>query len=158
MELGKLASGQSVVDRYSSHTHQGLTMEVLQEAFAKISLKGEQFQVIQVDFDRIVGKNKCVRTNSDDRIVYALRNKRFGLTRFVKNREPEDCFSVVVILKKAEEDNTYVLVTAFIGEKAQPEPWDRNATEESVEFWNSHALIWGSEETLPGTETTQCPW
>src|SRR3989344_3688850 len=25
-------------------------------------------------------------------------------------------------------------------------------------FWESRALIWGSEETIPGTETTVCPW
>ena len=63
---------------------------------------------------------------------------------------------VVVILKRTEEYG-YVLLTAFIGKKAEPEPWDRSATEKSVEFWSVRALIWGHEPVVPGTETSECP-
>jgi hypothetical protein len=156
--LGRLAFGQLVVDRYNSHLHPEVLL-LLPEAFERIRLPGEQFMVVQVDFDRIVGNTTCVRTESGNQIVFAQRPKRFGLTRFVMNRKPEPCRSVVVILKKADNlADAFALVTAFIGVKPQPEPWDRNATEKSVEFWSDHALVWESEPIIPGTETDICPW
>lgn len=153
--LGTLASGQVVVDRYNSHLHPGVKA-ILPEALAQIHMNGEEFQIHQVDFDRVVGQTTCVETSSKDEIVYAKRPKRYGYSRFVLNREAEDCSSVVVILKKGED--YYVLITAFIGEKPEPEPWDRNATSQSESFWRNHALIWGSEPVLEHTITRSCPW
>jgi hypothetical protein len=133
----------------------------LPAALARIKSGGRQFLVEEVDFGRPIGETICIATRPGDEIVYAQRPNRQGLTRFVKNRQPEPCNSVVVILKTAdtvEDAGKYVLVTAFVGRLAEPEPWDRNATEKSVEFWSSHALIWGYEEVIPGTVTSVCPW
>ena len=91
------------------------------------------------------------------------------MTRFVKSRTPEPCSSVVVILKKADrQPGVYVLITAFIGRKAEPEPWDQRSFSQqsdpaeaerlSREFWAANALVWGSEEVFRGTETNECPW
>lgn len=152
-----LGSGQIVVDRYNSHLHESVTA-LLPEALAKVILKDTQFAVEQVNFDRIVGETTCVETHESDQIVFAQRPKRFGLSRFVKNRKPETCKSVVVILKKAEDGDYYVLITAFIGVRPEPEPWDRNATPQSAGFWATHALVWGTEPVVPGTETNRKPW
>ena len=166
--LGKTFDGFVVIDRDDSHvqSHKDV-LGVLPEALAKISARGRNFIVEEVVFDRIVGKTICVPTGPGDEIVFAQRPNRFGLTRFVKNREAMDTKSVTIILKKAE-DNKYILITAFIGPLAPAEPWDtrnfkrsgnfKKAQKESLEFWNTHALVWGVEETLPGTETTTCPW
>jgi hypothetical protein len=154
----RLKSGEVVVDRYNSHLHESV-LPLLPEALAKIETMGRSFLIEEVVFDHIIGETTCVGTGSTDEIVFAKRPKRFGLTRFVKNRRPEPCSSVVVILKTADgQPGAYVLVTSFVGGKPEPEPWDRNATGNSVAFWSSHALIWGSEEIVLGTETTQCPW
>lgn len=154
----KLKSGEEVVDRYNSHLHQSV-VPLLPEALAKIETKGRGFLVEEVDFGHLVGESVCVATTSSDEIVYAKRPKRFGHSRFVKNRKPEPCSSAVVILKTADgQPGAFVLVTAFIGQKPEPEPWDRNATAKSVEFWNSHALLWESESVIAGTETQKCPW
>lgn len=152
-----LGSGQIVVDRFNSHLHESVTA-VLPEALAKVSLSGTQFAVEQVDFDRFVGVTTCVVTHEGDQIVYAQRPKRFGLSRFVKNRQPESCKSVVVILKKAEDGDYFVLITAFIGVRPEPEPWDRNTTPKSKDFWSTHALVWDTEPVVPGTETYRKPW
>lgn len=152
--LGRLGSGQQVVDRHASHIHSDVSV-LLVVVFRKIHLSKE-FDVVQVDFDRFVGNTTCVATTENDDVIFAQRPNRSGLTRFVKNREPAPCRSVTVILKKAREG--YVLISAFIGGKPEPEPCDSNATERSVLFWSSHALIWGSEEILLGTETEICPW
>lgn len=157
-QVGKLGSGQIVVDRYRSHLHESV-LDILSEALSRVNLTTEIFAVEQVDFDRVVGETICVATSDADEIVFAQRPRRGGLTRFVKNRQPESCSSVVLILKKTEDiDETFVLITAFIGEVAEPEPWDENATEKSVEFWNTHALVWGSEQVFWATETKICPW
>ncbi len=156
--LGALGSGQVVIDRSQSHMHESVRA-LLPETFSRINLSNEQFTLQQVDFDEVVGETVCVTTSGKDEVVFAQRPRRAGLTRFVKNRAPESCSSVCVILKRAEDrPSTYVLVTAFIGVCPEPEPWDWNANEKSLEFWKTHALIWGSEEIIPGTETLVCPW
>lgn len=156
--VGKLASGEPVVDRYRSHLHDSVSA-ILLEALSRVESLNRSFIVAQVDFDRVVGETICVNTRKGDEIVFAKRPKRFGLTRFVKNRKPEPCQSAVVILKAADDlSGAYVLVTAFIGLKPEPEPWDRNATANSRKFWETHALLWGSEPVIPGSETQVCPW
>ncbi len=155
--LGRLLSGEPVVDRHNSHIHRDVA-RLLPEALAKVDAQGRTFLVEEVDFGRLVGETVCVTTGVGDTIVFAQRPRRFGLSRFVKNRAPEPCSKVVVILKKDDHEDYYVLITAFVGHWPEPEPWDRNVTERSVAFWSSHALIWGSEPVVSGTETDQCPW
>ena len=152
----KLASGEAVLDRYNSHAHNSVR-HLLPDVFARVLSQGRNFFIEEVDLDQIIGETVCVPTTDADEIVWAQRPKRFGLTRFVKNRTAEQCSKVVVILKKGDRGD-YVLITAFVGSRPEPEPWDRNATPKSVEFWSTHALVWGSEEIIHGTETNQCPW
>jgi len=158
--IGILGSGEPVIDRYNSHLHEGVS-RLLPAAFAQISSLGRKFFVEEVDFGRSIGETVCVQTTDADEVVWAKRPKRFGHSRFVKNRPPEPCSSVVIILKTADGEadrGKYVLVAAFVGIRPEPEPWDRNATANSRAFWASHALIWGCEPIVPGTETTVCPW
>jgi hypothetical protein len=155
-EVWKLKSGETVVDRHQSHLHPGVE-QLLTDALGRIESAGRGFLVEEVEFGRIIGETTCVTTGLGDDVVYAKRPKRFGLSRFVKNRSPESCSSIVVILK-AGDCGEYVLITAFVGHRPEPEPWDRNATANSRAFWDSHALVWGSEPTIPGTETSRCPW
>ena len=171
------ADGSAVVDRHNSHIHDGVA-EILPEALGRIRAGNRPFLVEEVKFDHVVGTTCCVRTGPDDSIVYARRPRRAGVTRFVKNRAVEPCDSVVIILKEADEG--YVLITAFIGSLAEPEPWDAEArlrqlrrspgtstaalaeaedkAKRSATFWAENALVWGSEPVEPGTETQICPW
>lgn len=163
----KLASGEPVYDRNNSHIHEGV-MRLLPAAFARIDSEGRQFLVEEVDYGRPIGETICVATGRGDEIVYSKRPKRFGYSRFVKNRNPEPYNAVTVILKRDGHEDYYVLITAFVGPRPEPEPWDRKnfsqqsdpqeAERRAQEFWSSHALVWGCEETIPGTETTVCPW
>lgn len=153
----QLRSGETVVDRHRSHIHPGVA-SLLPEALSRINSAGKDFLVEEIDFGRSIGETVCVPTSDADEIVWAQRPGRFGLTRFVKNREPEACNAVTVILKRDDVEDSYVLITGFVGHRPEPEPWDWNATPQSVAFWSSHALIWGSEPVIPGTETTTCPW
>lgn len=156
----QLGSGEIVIDRPDSHvaTHHTV-VPLLGEALSRIYSAGRDNIVDEVDLSRIVGKTICVETSDGNDIIYAKRPNRQGLTRFVKNRQPEPCTAVTICLNKAEGNGHYILATAYVGHRAPAEPWDTEwASEQSVPFWNTHALIWGKEAIEPGTETNRCPW
>ena len=138
--LGALASGEVVFDRHHSHLHKN-TEELLPRVFRHINANGRPFFVEEIDIGREIGTSSCVETTNRDTIFYANRNGRMGPTRFVMGRKPESTSKVTVVCKKDDIDDHYILMTAYIGEKAEPEPWDKNATTESDSFWQSHALI-----------------
>ncbi len=154
----KLASGETVRDRLTSHLH-GDILPLLADVFRDLRSEGRPFIITTKEFDEPIGTTVKVETRDGDEIVYAQRLNRKGLTRFVKNREQEPTKNVTAILKRLEETpDTYIIITAFKGDPAPPEPGDKNAGPDAVEFWNRNALIWGSEPTVPGTETTEKPW
>ncbi len=157
--LGALSSGEKVFERSDAHFHKGIDASLIKEALSKILSENRGFVETAVDMKRIVGLKHCVKTNENDQIFYARRTGREGLSRFVKNRKAEPCQFLTVILKKAYEGNEYILVTAFISDESMKEPWDRSANkEESIEYWNTHALVEGCEEIDSCTVTTVCPW
>lgn len=128
---------------------------LLAEALSRIDASGRRFFVETVNFGRPIGETTLVRTCPDDEIIYAQRPGRSGLTRFVKDRTPESCTTLVVVLKRVATDEDYVLVDAFVGIRAEPEPWDEQsfraaadpikAREESKNFWSSHAVVWEAQ-------------
>ena len=150
--LGRLASGEAVINRRRSHLH-GDVEKYLAEALGKVTSDGKYFVVANVDLGRVIGQRVCVETSDTDEILFAKRQHRKGLTRFVKNRKPKDSSTVQLVLKQTEDLNTYVCLTAYVGIHSEPEPWDPNATENSVKFWETHALIWGTTPIVEGTET-----
>jgi hypothetical protein len=154
--LGTLASGQQVFDRYTSHLHGDAAMEkLLQDSFANINLTDEEFVRAIIDFGAPIGETVCVTTRDTDKILYAQREKRLGLTRFVQERTPEPTSTLCVLLKKVPAG--YIVITAFKGAPSELEPWDPNAGEPAKEFWSGHALLWGREKTVAGTETSVMP-
>jgi len=143
--LGRLMSGEEVVDRFDSHSH--TDPGILERALSMIDSRGERFIKREVFMGEPTGYSECVETADGDEIVYAYRAGRYGPTRFVKNRQPEPTETVsVILLRDDNDDKKMVLITSWAGEMAEPEPWDRNATPESTNFWSNHALVWGSQE------------
>lgn len=159
--IGRLATGEAVFGGRNGHfaTHAAASPELsalVVEALGQVD-GGEQFITASVDLGRVVGATACVPTTSEDDIVFARRPSRHGLTRFVRGRQPVPTQFLAVILRKSQDG--YELLTSWVGELAPHEPWDRHADlAVSIPFWSSHALVWGVEETIPGTETTVCPW
>lgn len=157
--LGALQSSELVFDSNPSHLEGHPTVRpYLAAALQRTASLGRERIYEEIDFDRCIGVSNCVHTGPADEIVYAQRKNRIGLTRFVRNRVPEPCSSVVIVLVRLEQGG-YVLRTAFIGNKTPMEPWDpESVASVSLPFWNAHALVWGHAEIVPGTETTECPW
>ena len=151
--VGRLANGLPVYDRPNSHLHDGdggLTPELLQGALKRVETT-DMFHVETVDFDHVVGFSTCVTINEGDQVVMAIRKGRQGPTPMVLGRQAEPCKAVTVVLKKDYREGYYVLITAFVGEAAEKEPWDRSLLpgspehERCVEFWRTHALIFDPE-------------
>lgn len=158
-EVGTLASGETVWEFADSHLgdHPSV-VPLVEEVLGKISSDERDVFVEEVDLGRVVGENIRIETIDADEIVYAIRPGRGGHTRFVKNRTPESCSSVVVILERLENGD-YKVITAFIGTRCPAEPWNHPWSDKtSLPYWRRHALVWGYEEVVKGTETTECPW
>lgn len=152
--LGKTRDGYEVYDRVDSHFHAegGLTLELLKEALSYMYANGANFKVKVVHFKRIVGINNCVAIRNFDEVVMVYRKGRKGPTPMVKNRGGEPCKEITIIIRKDKENtNRYTLITAFVGGKSQPEPWDKRLKPgskelaESIEFWQTHALLYNEE-------------
>lgn len=163
-----LKNGERVDDRFNSHVHARIE-NLITEGLVMIDSHGRDFIEEAVDFGRPIGETICVATDECDQIVFAKRPRRGGHSRFVLGRQPEPCSSLMLVLKAISKDKQeFLLITAFVGYKPQPEPWDERyfsqqknpieARRKAQVFWENHALIWGGEEITAGTETSVCPW
>lgn len=151
--LGNSKNGIPVFDRPNSHfLDHGFSKETMKEALSRIT-QTSQFEKHVVNMGEQVGFTNCVVVSDEDRIVMAVRKNRLGPTPMVLNREPEPCNSVVIILKKGHDDEGeyFILITAFVGEGSEPEPWDSQLDHDSEEyaravlFWQTHALVYDEE-------------
>lgn len=114
----------------------------------------------QTDMGRVVGVSDLVATDETDHIVFATRKNRDRPIRFTKSRRPQPCSLVTVVLNRLppEESGDYDLFTAWIGPDMPPFPGNEGERPESQAFWENHALAWGTQEIVSGSETTTPPW
>lgn len=156
--FGMTKNGYQVYDRKKSHIARDVLPNLV-DVIPQIE-PAENFQIIEYDFGKVIGKTYCVELTEKDRpnIYYKRRKYREGQTKFVRYRQPDPTQYMTIILKKIDEG--YLVITAFNGRIAEPEPWDENAFKQdprgyeaakaaSEKFWNNHALI----ETIRSIET-----
>lgn len=152
--IWKLWSGEAVINRSTSHIHDGISFDIIQEALWKIQSEDERYIDQTIYFDRSIGQSLRIATTDEDEIVFAKRKNRRWLSRFVKNKAPLDYNGLtLVLLKDKYHSNQYVLMTAYIGDKAPPEPRDNDVfdriengdllKEQALEFWSKQALLRG---------------
>jgi hypothetical protein len=135
--------------------------ELVSEIIQGLELQGQKIAT-HIDMGRIVGTTDVVETNDSDEIVYGMRKNRSddGLVPFTKSREGEPCQYVAVQLEP-QQDGSYILASAWIGtfgDDDEPFPQSPDATERSINFWDKHAFVYGSQEIVEGTETQLRPW
>lgn len=135
--------------------HHPKLVEAAKNALAGIEAKDDVVRFEQ-EMDEVVGMTDLVETTPDDEVLYALRPLRSIYSRFVKNRKSQPTRWIVVDLRK--DGDAYVLRTAFVGRMTPSFPGGDYLSEQSREFWANHALVWESQEIVPGSETTECPW
>ena len=109
------------------------------------------------DMGRTIGLTNLVTTGENDEILYAKRPHRTTYTRFALHRQAEPTRFVTIALRK-DAAGDYELWSAWLGRAAPQFPGDEFETPASKPFWQSHALVWGTQAIEPGSETPNCPW
>ena len=159
--LGKTKDGIEVFfDPHLSHAsthfaHQPQLRSAVEKVIPTLEANSDLVRVDR-NMEEIIGNTDLVETSDSDEIVYALRPKRTVYSRFVKGKSSVPTSWITVVLRK--KGNIYILYTAFVGRNVPSFPGGDYLPEQSREFWSTHALVWGSQEIIPGTETTVCPW
>ena len=129
------------------------------ELLSKMIIEGDLIAK-DIDMEKIIGESDVVEIDSTDDIVYAIRKSREdqGRVPFTKSRPSQPSQMISIYLVQNDND-TYELSSTWIGEFDSPAfPQMENATAESIPYWSKHAFVWGSQEIIPGTEITNCPW
>lgn len=159
--LAKTKNGFDVyVDMESSHatthfTHHPKLIEAVKKAIPSIDAK-ENIVRIEIDMGVEVGTTDLIETSDQDEIIYAKRPLRSQYSRFVKNKNSKPTNWITIDVRKNGE--VYNLYTSFVGRLTPSFPGGNYLPEQSKDFWSKHALVWGSQEIVDGTETTKCPW
>lgn len=152
--IGYTRDNYPVYDRTNSHIHteSGLSHEIIKEALGYMYANGARFKQKEIRFHRNIGYNHCVEITPSDEVVMVYRKGRTGKTPMVKNRTPEPCKFLTIIIKKDQHlKNSYILISCFIGKGSFCEPWDKNirsAEERKMceEYWRTHALIYNPDQ------------
>ena len=131
--------------------------EVVIEIISNRDLYGEKIE-FDTDMGRIIGEMDVVDVNERDDILYAKRKNRDLYVPFVKNRsrQPTNLVSIGLLWR---DGSHYELTSAWFGElESPPFPGEEGAGRESIDFWNIHAFVWGSQSVQEDTITPVCPW
>lgn len=130
----------------------------IHEALQKIEIdKNKMVCKYTVDLGRELGETDLTKTGPNDEITYAIREGRDNYARFVHGKKRKTTTTVAIILKRMP-DGTYELYSGWHGVLSPPFPGTEHSTDESMDFWMKHALVWGRQAIIDGTETTECPW
>lgn len=160
--LGKTKNGVDVyVDMNSSHAtthfaHHPKLVDSVKRVIPNIEAT-ENVMRFEIDTKEIVGTTDLVETTEKDEILYAKRPLRKQYSRFVKNKKSVPTSWITIDIRKAGTGE-YYLYTSFVGRLTPSFPGGDYLPNQSVDFWSKHALVWGSQEIVPGSETTEYPW
>ncbi len=156
--IGRLASGEVVVDRPNSHNHliedisRGAAAIILASSLASVNASERDFirPVVKPPVGRNRLRTRCVETSELDDIVFAYRLGRSGQSRIVLDRQPERTNYISMTLSRSKQSASRMILIAATPGIAEPEPWDRHLTNRSrlaarrvasERFWLRHALI-----------------
>ena len=119
-------------------------LDLVREALPAIVLTDEAQQVIEKDMGRVIGTTNLVETTDRDEIVYAKRLGRDMYSRFAKDRQPEPCHSIVIVIRK--QQGYCYLWTAMCGKRLPDDAYQPDSV-----FSATHAIAY--DETLMQTDT-----
>lgn len=114
-------------------------INLIKKILATQKLTGKQV-VIEQDMDRDIGTTDIVSTDINDTIYYARPVKSEVFSRFAKNRYPQSCKTLSIIVKQDAEGN-YAISDTYIGHYYPGFPGSQNETVNSKQYWRTHALV-----------------
>ena len=119
-------------------------ISLVREVVPSIQVINNDQIVVECDLGRIVGTTNLVETMEGDEIVYAKRIGRNTYSRFVKNKQPTACSSIVVVLRKGEAG--YYLWTAMCAKLLPKEAWIDGSL-----FNQTHAIAYDEKLVQPSS-------
>jgi len=144
---GRIVLTHKACEHLRAHPEVG---ELMAEAIGRLELPIDgSFLAAEVDLGRVIGRSGCVPTEPIETITPTLFAQRVGRdkpTRVVVGIEGPETTKLVVLAFAGREPGTYVLVSSWIGELAEKEPWDRSIrsqeeADRAVGFWTTHGLV-----------------
>lgn len=138
------------------------TAAIIVDAIRKARIGNRPFAEVEVDMGRVVGRKTRVSTipqSPDEPMVFAFRTGREFPSRVAPDVTHGDETSSVVLIAKRLGNGYYKLVTSWVGNLAEKEPWDpgirgREHYDRCLKFWCRHALIHNPEIMGPVFEST----
>jgi hypothetical protein len=129
---------------------------LIKELLSTKTLRGERIALEQ-DMGRDIGTTDVITTNDKDVIYYAQPLKSVVYSRFAKNRLPQVCKTLTVIVE-LDADGNYEVTDTWIGNNCPPFPGDQYETPESKEYWQAHALVQDAQSIKSKSLTRACPY
>ena len=138
----------AIIDNKHMLSHTDVSEDLIIEAIQRVTFGLENTErMITVDMGRIIGKQACVETTADDKVVEAKRPGRKIASRIVCNRDPVPTSKLTLGFSIKREDGLLTVFTAYPGEWAPMELTDykykRLSPKEQAKirmFWDTHAL------------------
>lgn len=137
----------------SRHPH---LITLIKELLTDRKLQGER-AVIEEDMGRNIGVTDVVSTNEKDTIYYALPLKSKVYSRFARNRYPQTSNMLTLVVVR-DTDGNYELSNAWIGTNYPAFPGDEFETDDSKEYWQTHALVQNAHAIQTQSITKTCPY
>jgi len=131
-------------------------LELLAEVAPTIQLPEDGSRLeVQLDLGRELGCASLIKTapiGIDEEDTFALRSGRDKPSRVIRPwSDWYQAVSTFVVVGRPDNrlaPGDYRLTTAYVGQIAPREPWDKKlgsshvSDEESLAFWLTHALVW----------------
>lgn len=117
-----LASGERVYITRQSHLHEQ-AKAYLSQALACVDSEGAAFLRVEVIFPHKIGLNELVSVSPGDDLYMGQRENRRNRELFVRNRRPEPSNTQIVVLRRADEPQSYFLQTSFVGAERNTPVW-----------------------------------
>lgn len=143
----RFKNGKKLLITEHSHVH-GKILPFIDRAISQLE-PNSGFIKETIQFDKPIGVTHCVKVSESDEIYYEVRGNRKQPSKMVRNRQPEPSNLLTLVI--CQQNKSYKLLTAYVGEQAEAEPWDENAfsrtecpqtaREKAISFWEQHALI-----------------
>jgi hypothetical protein len=160
--IGPTKNGHSVyVDLIHSQAAKHISAQpqllmFIKEALLQHSPSKEQV-TFQYDMGRSIGYDFTVEISEKDVVFYAQLIKSSVFTPFVKNGAPLNTNHLSVILHKTS-DAEYELLNAWVGSMSPPLPGSPEQTDESKDYWSTHAIVYTNQPLQTRSLTKTNPY
>lgn len=128
--------------------HSDIAPDLIKEAI-KMAVYEGPFQMVQVEFDHIIGKINVVEVQPGQEVKMMKRRGRNTLSPVVKSPKVATSKMVIGICDDPDDGGKPTMFTAFLGELAPKKLSDPRLREderaEAEAYWTTHAFVYDPE-------------